>query len=215
MDVAMSGSGSTVDLIHGDREGIDPAKMFTAKLRSVYGEYVHVYTDGSKDPSTGRTGAAFIEKTSGREVMRRLSDGLAVFTAELMALWLALQWMEGRVKSKVVIFSDSCAVLKSLQASSSWSRQDLVYEVLITLGQVVSKGCQERFSWVPAHVGVVGNEAVDRVAKKALREEVVTLGVKWSKREAKSMIWAKMMERWQVQWDEELKGRHLYRIQRK
>ncbi|KAJ8010139.1 hypothetical protein DPEC_G00071880 [Dallia pectoralis] len=85
----------------------------------------------------------------------------------------------------------------------------------MTLGRVVSKGCQVRFSWVPAHVGVVGNEAVDRVAKKALREEVVTLEVKWSKREAKSMIWAKMMERWQVQWDEELKGRHLYRIQRK
>ncbi|KAJ8000979.1 hypothetical protein DPEC_G00186060 [Dallia pectoralis] len=100
----------------------------------------------------------------------------------------------------------------NLQASSSRSRQDLVYEVLITLGRVVSKGCQVRFSWVPAHVGVVGNEAVDRVAKKALREEVVTLGVKWSKGEAKSMIWAKMMERWQVQWDEELKGRHLYRI---
>ncbi|KAJ8012604.1 hypothetical protein DPEC_G00044590 [Dallia pectoralis] len=84
----------------------------------------------------------------------------------------------------------------------------------MTLGRVVSKGCQVRFSRVPAHVGVIGNEAVDRVAKKALRKEVVTLGVKWSKGEAKSIIWAKM-ERWQVQWDEELKGRHLYRIQRK
>ncbi|KAJ7998456.1 hypothetical protein DPEC_G00205130 [Dallia pectoralis] len=197
-----------------DREGIDPAHIYTSRLRSVYGGCVHVYTDGAKDLITGRTGAAFSEKASGSEVLRRLSDHLDVFTAELIAVLLALQWVEEKVQGGVVVFSDSCTVLKSLQSCSSRSRQDLVLEVLETLGRVVRKGCQVRFAWVPAHVGVEGNEAADRLAKKALGEKEVSLVVKWSKGEAKSFVWGKVMESWQEQWDRGEKGRHLYRVQR-
>ncbi|KAJ7983349.1 hypothetical protein DPEC_G00379960 [Dallia pectoralis] len=104
--------------------------------------------------------------------------------------------------------------MKSLQSCSLLSRQNLVLEVLVTLGRVVRKGCQVRFAWVPAHVGVEGNEAADRLEKKAQGEKEVSLVVKWSKGEAKSFVWGKVMESWQEQWDRGEKGRHLYRVQR-
>ena len=70
-----------------------------------------------------------------------------------------------------------------------------------------------KFVWVPAHVGIVGNEKVDKMAKKALEKLEVESNVSISKAEVKSVIWGKVNMVWQGKWDNELKGRHLYRIQ--
>ena len=40
---------------------------------------------GSKDPRTGRTWPAFVVQECGVEVRKRITDNLAVYTAELMA----------------------------------------------------------------------------------------------------------------------------------
>ena len=53
-----------------------------------------IYTDGSKDQRTGRTGSAFVVQECGVEVRKLVTDHLAVYTAELMAILLALQWVE-------------------------------------------------------------------------------------------------------------------------
>jgi ribonuclease HI len=52
--------------------------------------------------------------------------------AELMAILLAFQWVEEVKPDRVVICSDSCAVLMSIQSFRSCRRQDLLYEVLQT-----------------------------------------------------------------------------------
>jgi len=39
--------------------------------------------------------------------------------------------------------------------------------------------------------------------------------IKLSKSEGKNLVWKKVMEIWQYQWDQESKGIHLYRIQNK
>lgn len=83
---------------------------------------IWIYTDGSKDPQSGQTGAAFGIPKMGIKVQKRLSDQVSVFTVELMGIWLALQWVEETRPDKVVICSDSSAVLKSLQSFKSQSR---------------------------------------------------------------------------------------------
>lgn len=71
------------------------------------------------------------------------------------------------------------------------------------------------FMWVPAHVGVRGNERADRVAKQAVGRTDTDINIKLSRSQGKSIVWKETNKKWQQQWDQEAKGRHLYDIQSK
>lgn len=65
-----------------------------------------------------------------------------------------------------------------------------------------------QFIWVPAHVGVVGNEKVDVLAKQSLKLKQIDLQVPLSKAEAKVFIRKYAQSVWQVHWDGIETGRH-------
>ena len=67
--------------------------------------------------------------------------------------------------------------------------------------------------WVPAHVGVEGNEVEDVAAKGALRHEEEGVRVEMGVAEWRSRVREVMLDRWQDEWRVETKGRHLYGIQ--
>ena len=69
------------------------------------------------------------------------------------------------------------------------------------------------FVWVPAHIGVEGNERADKMAKRAIKHSISFI-VKISKSEGKSIIKEKLMEIWQKRWDEDKTGRWFYKIQK-
>jgi hypothetical protein len=75
-------------------------------------------------------------------------------------------------------------------------------------------GIQIRFTWVPVHVGVEGNETVDVLAKQSLSSGDVEVVVSMSKAEAKSLIWTVMVLRWQEQCNRDSEGEHLFQVQR-
>ncbi len=126
---------------------------------------LQIFTDGSKEPESGRTAAVYIKI----KMAKRLSDHLSVFTTELLAIILALQWIEEVQPERTVICSDSMAALTSLLSGKSIARQDLVFEVLLNLFRIRQLRIDVHFLWVPAHVGVDGNEEEDLLAKKALK----------------------------------------------
>ena len=111
-----------MERLQKDRKGVDPSDLFNRHLDTVYRDFVAIYTDGSKDPRTGRTGSAFVVQECGVAVRKRITDHLAVYTVELL---LALQWVEEVKPDRVVICSDSCAML-SLQSFSSHSSHNLL-----------------------------------------------------------------------------------------
>ncbi len=104
---------------------------------------------------------------------------------------------------KVVICSDSASVLVSLISFHSKSQQDILYEILYSVTRITNQGGQVKFVWVPAHLGVKGNEKVDKVAKKALKKEKVEMQIRISKAEVKCIIWEKVNHKWQEMWDNE------------
>ena len=82
-----------------------------------------------------------------------------------------------------MICTDTASVLASMRSFYSSSRQGLLYEVLQSITRIVQQGRQIHFLWVPAHVGVKGNEKADKMAKKALEKEKIEMNISLSKAE--------------------------------
>ena len=195
-------------------QGIAMGPRVQEYVRRAHYMYLPVFTDGSKDPESGRVGAGVYVGEFEVVVSRRLSDRLSVFTAELVAIILGLQWVEDVRPDRVLVCSDSAAALQSLSSKDAL-RNDLVLDVLMLLLRLQRAGVSVRFCWVPAHVGVEGNERADSVAKGALRlADGAVLQIPYGKGEAKSLIRAAVGKTWQEGWDKDAKGRHFHGIQR-
>jgi ribonuclease HI len=137
------------------------------------------------------TGAAFGVPEFKVAVTKRATDHLSVYTMELLAILLAAVCVEEVRPDRVVICSDLRAALihlYSLHSFVSQSRQDLLYEVLQCLYRVKQMGILVMFLWVPAHVGVEGNEKVEIIAKQTLKRPNVEMELSISKTEANELI---------------------------
>ena len=138
-------------------------------------------------------------------INRRTSFKLGVYTVEMLAVLVALRWVEKTKQDKVLICSDSTSTLASIRSFHSNSRQDVLYEVLQSVTRIAKQGGQVKFLWVPAHVGVRGTERVDQLAKRALKKGNIEMQINISKAEVKSIIWGKNNQMWQERWDSEEK----------
>ncbi len=74
-------------------------------------------------------------------------------------------------------------------------------EVYLSLYRLKEAGIMVYFCWVPAHVGVSGNEVADKLAKKALDKREVDVKVPVGKKEAKSILKKNVMNKCQIRWN--------------
>lgn len=87
-----------------------------------------VFTEESKDPERGRTGAAVYIPCNKVSIKKRCTDHLSVYSVALIVIIIALQWIEEHGIDKAVIASDSWAALTSIQTMKS-CKQELIFEV--------------------------------------------------------------------------------------
>ncbi len=81
----------------------------------------------------------------------------SIYTAELHAIMLALLCIHSSSSPFFLLLSDSFTALKSF----SYFLHDFH----------IQKGKRVVFCWVPAHVGIIGNERVDRAARRAAERD--------------------------------------------
>lgn len=124
----------------------------------------------------------------------------------------ALRWIEEIKPLKSVICSDSMSVLQSFLSGNS-TREDLVIEVKHLLAHIRNMGLTVEFCWVPAHIGVKGNEIADHIAKDTIGKEHIDIHIPLGKGEAKALIKTEIMKRWQKEWETEPKGRQFFHVQ--
>ncbi len=123
-----------------------------------------MYTDGSKDPESGRVAIGLAVPQLKISKGCRVSDHTSVFTAEMVTVLWALRWVEDNKPNYSVTCSDSAATLKTIKRRQSKSRPDLLTEICLILYGINKTGCEVGFIWVPAHMGVEGKEEADCVA---------------------------------------------------
>ncbi|KAK0134187.1 hypothetical protein N1851_030250 [Merluccius polli] len=90
---------------------------------------------------------------------------------------------------------------------------NLIVEILQSVFRIYKAGREVGFLWVPAHVGVKGNEEADEEAKKAMKEETVQINLQYGAPEYMEKINRALKERWQKSWEKERKGRVYFSIQ--
>ena len=139
-------------------------------LENKYSQFLPIFTDGSV-LEDGSAGAAFAipEFHSLRKSFSL--PPVSVFTAELTAILMALQHIS-EVRTPpcaIVVCSDSRSALSSIRSDSTSAREDLVLELGTVVHQLITRGTEVRFQWVPAHVCLSGNEMADRAAKRGAR----------------------------------------------
>ena len=111
-----------------------------------FNNYRQIFTDGSKDPESGKTGLGVYVASSRSRQSVRTSDHLSVFSVELLAILWALDWVEENKPPKSIICSDSAAALVALKEGTSRARPDLIWEILTCLFRIERSGFNVCFS---------------------------------------------------------------------
>jgi ribonuclease HI len=160
--------------------------------RQMYCMYTPVFTDGSK---CGRhVGLSYI--IGDKVHSHKLHPAFSIFSAEILAIFKALENIKQYGKGNYLIYTDSLSTLLSLTHPNSRSHP-LVFKIIDLLKSMNSTSFSIRFCWVPSHVGIAGNEAADKAAKSASNQLSFPLPLCDAKNYAKQLV----HEIWQKSWN--------------
>ncbi|XP_071152008.1 uncharacterized protein, partial [Mytilus edulis] len=171
-------------------------------IDNAYKNHLKIYTDGSKDPASGKTGYAFLIPSKLIASYKRTSDNLSVYTTEMTAIYQSLKWVFSNQQpgQKVVILTDSYSSIQSINNNAS-SRPDILEPIQILACRLKQKNIEVTIEWIPAHVGILGNEQVDKLAKLALSNDKIDLNLSLSANEFIAITTALYKKKWQARWD--------------
>ena len=158
------------------RIDIPPNKDASKRADANATETIKVYTDGSAHD--GKVGAAAILKRRGKpnrtlKLYLGTTEQHTVYEAELTGMLLGLHLIKTERSSKVkcALNVDNQAALSAIKSNLNKSGQHLAAEVLKTVKQINkskgNSGYKLTFRWTAGHVGIPGNEEVDKAAKEA------------------------------------------------
>ncbi|KYN03014.1 hypothetical protein ALC62_06108 [Cyphomyrmex costatus] len=104
----------------------------------------------------------------------KLNDQTSSYSAEAIAIERALDYVLTQSFKSLNICSDSRNCLLAIQNSVAGlsKRNGLnhwVNEIMEKIIVLQDKGINVRFSWCPSHIGILGNEKADKLAKTASR----------------------------------------------
>lgn len=166
-----------------------------------------IYTDGSR--SELGVASAFCA-LKGDEVLHewscRLENYNTIYQAELYAIQQALVWRNRLRERNYKIYTDSLSSLQALTKSPN--KHPIVRDIKIALRE---QHKITKLAHVSAHIGIKGNELADKLAKEAINQShKINLPVPPS--HVKSVLKNKILQNWQLYWDNSIKGRHTHNL---
>lgn len=112
------------------------------------------------------------------QISKSISSEASIFTAKAIAINLAVDIALESNETNVCIFSDSQSVLQALISTKTDAKTNCYilkikqkYELFTKLFPLAKL----KFIWIPSHVGIIGNESVDILAKNATKKNIVQI----------------------------------------
>ena len=175
-----------------------------------------IYSDGSKHGETDCLGAGLAvktPKTSFTQYSWNIGKNCEVFDAELYALDKAFQYATKACASlpqlqDVWVFSDSQAAIQRLQQNHTKAGQNRVNSITRLATKLSFKGIRLHLQWVPAHMGIEGNEEADKAAKSGTLKACCVPDSCVSLSFVKRKIKDDCLLNWHRLWETQKTGRH-------
>ncbi|XP_054920212.1 uncharacterized protein [Dermacentor andersoni] len=140
-------------------------------LQERLGDHLHIFFDGSVIPETGSSTAACVAPALRKNKLCCLLGHASSTAAELAGLHLAVDLLaEELPATPAAIFCDSKAAMFCLQNPDRASFGVALLSSRLTALQ--DAGCSVSLRWLPAHVGIPGNEEAYTLAKSAHHSSV-------------------------------------------
>ena len=159
---------------------------------------VEIYTDGSK--SQEGVGSAFTVWKNGIQINSwacPLDEDTSIFKAELIAFTEAVEEAFASQEQDFEIITDSQAVLASLKTPSRNAMIEDLRNRIIGINQVKNV----KLKWTRAHVGNLGNESADLLAKKISCIRPTNRSLPPDKMDLVRQIKKQVKWEWQLLWD--------------
>jgi len=131
----------------------------------------------------------------------RLTDGATVFMSELIALCIALGYIQtqSHTKNTFIIFTDSLCVLQSLSGNGNGSNPEIVMLTRQGINELVlDLNIDLIIAWVPGHANIPGNTRADLLANNALSHGEINIEIKPSTTEHLTKINLYTLSKWQA-----------------
>jgi ribonuclease HI len=153
-----------VDFPHA-LHSVVPSSCFSSIISERFSDSTLIFTDSSRlEEGTGF--GIYVPGQLGFGY--RLQEPSGVFTAEITALLTALRFVGSGQPCEFLILTDSLSSIEALRSRKISPRtHSVVYECKDALWRLEANQFVVRLMWVPAHVGIDGNEMVDRIAKES------------------------------------------------
>ena len=97
-----------------------------------------------------------------QKLLKRLPNESSIYSAEVIAIDLAMNIIVNHKPSKFIIYSDFKSVLQALQNKDSST--PLITRLLDKMN-TLSKNNSIILTWIPSHIGIQGNERADSCKK--------------------------------------------------
>ena len=133
------------------------------------------FTDGSKVDKNAAVGSSVYCSLLSLEQKFTYNKQMSVFSAECAAIAGTLKKISDKNIKNTAIFSDSLSTLQCLASKRITVKTNpFIFYCKQIYHQIISKNPAHapRFFWIPAHVGIQGNEAADKLAKLATLNDV-------------------------------------------
>ena len=158
-----------------------------------------IFTDGSK--LEGLVGSAYVVYEKNVEIFygqSRLPEYCSVFQAELWAIKMSLECSITKNYNKVTIFSDSLSALLAIKDRRNSNK------LVIYVQQQLDKLLHVSLNWIKVHVGTIGNERADSLAKDCTYAQLINLPAPRSF--VRRCLLEQAKEKWETHWSTTVKG---------